>query len=438
MPHLVSSLVRTKYWVKFTSVSTVLVLSCIFLMFYSDNQTLSSSSSSSSVSDEYVWYLEQKIAKLEIQKCKRNEDKSSKDLITEKDMDYLIPWHSPGTKVAKSDECLSKKQVAFAKTHKTGSSTLQNILLRFSVKNELNIVLPPKNWMFSFKEPFDANVVLEGPWSGLSYDMFLFHSVWNYAEVKKLLPTAKYITILRDPVEDFESNYVYMGLERAFKMDINGFAVNKAAKGFKRTAKTIIGRNQLLWDLGLPYDQMDNASLVTEKIAKIEEEFDLVLIVEHFEESLILMKDLLCWNMEDVVFLKQNERMQTAKSNITEKTRAILKDWLWADYVLYDHFHKKLFEQVSKFSEERMKAEKNRLNTFNDKLRVACVKEKAGNEKLSGEFRMALPTVYGYVIDESKPWCTIYARSEPNFYKQLQQVQTLRLNMLKLKGLVKV
>ena len=51
-----------------------------------------------------------------------------------------------------------------------------------------------------------------------------FHSIWNYKEVRTLMPNASFITILRDPVACFESNYVYMGLQRDFGMDINQFA----------------------------------------------------------------------------------------------------------------------------------------------------------------------------------------------------------------------
>ena len=80
-------------------------------------------------------------------------------------------------------------KVAFAKTHKTGSSTLQNIFFRFGVKNNLTFAMHPFNWMFSLKESFQASEVLEGPWSGLGpFDMFVFHSIWNYKEMKRLLP----------------------------------------------------------------------------------------------------------------------------------------------------------------------------------------------------------------------------------------------------------
>ena len=40
------------------------------------------------------------------------------------------------------------------------------------------------------------------------------------------MPTATFITILREPVDCFETNYVYMGLEKDFGMDVNQFAVS--------------------------------------------------------------------------------------------------------------------------------------------------------------------------------------------------------------------
>ena len=51
------------------------------------------------------------------------------------------------------------------------------------------------------------------------------------------------------------------------------------------------------------------------------------------------------------------------------------------------------------------------------------------NRHLQGEFKMALPIVLGYVVDKSKDWCALYARSEPNFYKQIAAHQTLRVKL---------
>ena len=46
---------------------------------------------------------------------------------------------------------------------------------------------------------------------------------------------------------------------------------------------------------------------------ELDAQFDLVMILERFDESLVLLQDLMCWPTEDIVYLKQNER--TAKES---------------------------------------------------------------------------------------------------------------------------
>ena len=54
--------------------------------------------------------------------------------------------------------CTAVKNLVFAKTHKTGSSTLQNIFLRYGWTHNLTFVVPKaKTWMFSFKQKFKSS-----------------------------------------------------------------------------------------------------------------------------------------------------------------------------------------------------------------------------------------------------------------------------------------
>ena len=39
-------------------------------------------------------------------------------------------------------ECAKRTKIAFLKTHKCASSSVQNMLMRFGLENELNFVLP--------------------------------------------------------------------------------------------------------------------------------------------------------------------------------------------------------------------------------------------------------------------------------------------------------
>ena len=116
----------------------------------------------------------------------------------------------------------------------------------------------------------------------------------------KILPDAVFITLLRDPVQCFESNYVYMGLQNAYRMDINQFAESHAAQNDTRKPGAIIGKNQQLWDLGTSSLEMEDPVMVEENIARYDSDFDLVMITEYFDESLVLLAELLCWDLSDL------------------------------------------------------------------------------------------------------------------------------------------
>jgi galactosylceramide sulfotransferase len=64
------------------------------------------------------------------------------------------------------------------------------------------------------------------------------------------------------------------------------------------------GKNQMLYNLGMAARDMESQKSVKKMIQKIDQEFDLVMIVEQLDESLILLKKLLCWETDDMVYFK--------------------------------------------------------------------------------------------------------------------------------------
>ena len=185
-------------------------------------------------------------------------------------------------------------------------STLQNILLRYGYKNGLTFAIPIKNWMFSFDELFNANMVTRYDWNpDNQFDMMAFHSLWNGPQVDLVIPKpSKRITLLRDPVDTFESGFVYMGLAKNLKMNINEYAQWIEKKHFPmRKPRSWFDKDELLWDLGADVSQLEKNEYLRDRIEVYENEFDLVLIAERFDESLVLLQDLLCWDTEDVTYL---------------------------------------------------------------------------------------------------------------------------------------
>ena len=67
-------------------------------------------------------------------------------------------------------------KISFAKTHKTGGSTLQNILLRYGFKHGHRIALPHKHWFFSLEDQFKADMVANFSWSkNKKFDIIASH-----------------------------------------------------------------------------------------------------------------------------------------------------------------------------------------------------------------------------------------------------------------------
>ena len=63
-----------------------------------------------------------------------------------------------------------------------------------------------------------------------SFDIFAAHGRWNGSEVRRLIPDGYSLTILRNPVEAFESYYSYMSIDTKLHMDINEFAMALAIR----------------------------------------------------------------------------------------------------------------------------------------------------------------------------------------------------------------
>lgn len=294
--------------------------------------------------------------------------------------------------------------------------------------------------------------------------MMVFHSRWNASEIDKVItkPSAR-MTLLRDPVDTFESGYVYMGLEKAFNMDINTYAQNIAKTFPKRDPKGTIryfyheqmtvgnifhvsawfGQNQLLWDLGIDPAITSDFKALQKIINAFDDEFDLVMIAERFDESLILMKDLLCWNMEDILYIKvrmkkagkkagkfffykhlqMNERLDKFKSTtMSPETRLILQQWQWADYQLYSYFNHKLSKKLEDFGQAKLLSSLQELQMQKDELQKGCAPHIVDNSELEGSIlQQGHEMVKAININVN---CTNFILRETEFVKMIRIQQS--------------
>jgi len=134
----------------------------------------------------------------------------------------------------------------------------------------------------------------------------------------------------------------------------------------------------LLYDLGLNWTDYRNPIAVESKIKELDANFHLVMIMERFEESLILMQDMLCWNLEDMTFVMQHNKKSGAKKsrrkypNLNVEQHQKLATFLEPDYRLYNFFKEKLEKKLQAYNKHELKRRVFELKQANRKLHQKC------------------------------------------------------------------
>ena len=332
------------------------------------------------------------------------------------------------------------KKIVFHKTHKCASSSIQNLLLRSAIKRNLNVVVPLTGNYVGRYVPFHRSTMWGSPWAKaqMSYDLFCLHNIWNYPEVNYIMggdrANTAYFSILRDPVELFISLWDYAQFPVYYGgITLEQYILKDKSKGKYRDRNKIfnMGRNQMLFDFGLSSKDFDDVTKVQQKITESEQQFDLILVAEQFDESIILLKDFLCWSYEDMTNFKLNAKKEGTKSVISSQARKVLKEWLKADYMLYDHFNKKFQERLSEFGEKRMAQELRIMKTANDHVAKKCSVTAIDNDQLTGSSQLWGKDMVGFTVNEgSDAFCKFYGISEMSFIDQIRDLMSERADKI--------
>ncbi|XP_047736539.1 galactose-3-O-sulfotransferase 3-like [Hyalella azteca] len=173
--------------------------------------------------------------------------------------------------------------------------------------------------------------------------------------MKRIMPNDTiFITIVREPSEQFISLFDYTNMEAFHKMNLTTYVKTVHANDARMSG--YIGYNQMTWDLGLPAGQFQNMTAVQELVDEADKLFDLVMVTERMPESLMLLRRLLCCELDDLFVLQVNARKPKTNKEVVldSSTEKLLRQRLAADYKLYSHFLHKLDDLVALYGEEQM------------------------------------------------------------------------------------
>ncbi len=214
-------------------------------------------------------------------------------------------------------------------------------------------------------------------------------------------------------------------MQKTYGMSLDEYLLSERNEELKNRV-VHFGRNQMMWDFSMDPSDFDDEKAVMEKIEEIDDTFDLVMITERFPESIVLLKNLLCWDYVDVSSLKLNAHEESTKSQLSDKARDVLKKWLWADYQLYNHFVAKFDLEVKSFGLDRMESELEIMKEVNDNVKYKCGASQVSNKDLDPAKRLHGAGVLGYKLNENDDECRHYGIKEITFLNEMRAIQTKR------------
>ncbi|XP_075754018.1 galactosylceramide sulfotransferase isoform X2 [Pelodiscus sinensis] len=275
--------------------------------------------------------------------------------------------------------CLPKLDIMFLKTHKTASSTVLNILFRFGEKHRLKFAFPRGRNDFYYPSFFQRSQV-RGYRPGACFNVICNHMRLRYEEVRPLLPAgAAFVTVLRDPAYLFESSFHYFGRVVPLTWALPG--EDKLAEFLRAPGhyydpggfNAHYLRNLLSFDLGYDSGLSPASPAAEQALQDIGRRFHLVMLLEHFDESLVLLRDLLCWELEDILYFKLNARKDSTVSRLTGELYDQATAWNRLDARLYRHFNASFWRKVEAYGRARMARDVAELRRENERMRSICI-----------------------------------------------------------------
>ncbi|KAK6194926.1 hypothetical protein SNE40_000456 [Patella caerulea] len=254
-------------------------------------------------------------------------------------------FYKPGlinrTSTKNPTQCTKITHIAFLKVHKCGSTTMSNILHRFALRYNLNVILPDKNgtrfWVLGVLDKNTHKKIIPVA-KGEEYNILAVDTYYNKHIYEQLIPNHPFfLAIFREPVERYISYLFYDG------------GVSKKLKQKMETDPYIFhnytgGAPPILRDFSF-YVQHSSLIRFTERMDK---EFDMIMVTEYFDQSLILLKRKLCWTFQDIIYITRNKNFRNQGYAVSPTDRQNIIKQFKHDSIFYEHFKSKLFKELSK------------------------------------------------------------------------------------------
>ncbi|XP_035663187.1 galactose-3-O-sulfotransferase 3-like [Branchiostoma floridae] len=221
--------------------------------------------------------------------------------------------------------------------------------------------MPVGPGILSWPFPPEENEYVHTP--DKKYDALVHHFVYNKTWLRsKFPPETKYISIIRQPFSHLKSQINYFHLPKALGIQHTKNPVKKFLKDpwrYRNGSETFFPhvnitwdgtRNPMTFDMGWPAERADDEEEARKYISQLDADFTLVMILEHLDESVVLLRRLMCWELRDVLFYSKskNSRPYLYKTYVAAaKELENHRSWSAIDYMLYNTFNNSLWRKIN-------------------------------------------------------------------------------------------
>ncbi|KAI8495968.1 Galactose-3-O-sulfotransferase [Branchiostoma belcheri] len=308
--------------------------------------------------------------KLEIEDDQGDQEKIVQDQSEERGREELA---------VEGGDCEPQTNFVFIKVHKAGSTTAMGIFLRYGYEHNLTFVLPRRTPSLGW--PAQLNEDFYIPLKNNAFNILTHHTVYNRDLIGKIMPKDSfYLAILRHPINILKSVFNWCSLSQRLSIKADNPVayflenIDEYAKQLGKIDSPVSLRNFMSFEFGYtPTQAPPSDDEVQTFLGTVQKEFNLVMILEHLDESLVLLRRLMCWDMKDILYLTKNaESYDYRRAQISSDEVRMHRQMSKMDYALFEHFNATLWQKIAQQGPD-FRDEVEHFKTINGQVKTYCV-----------------------------------------------------------------
>ena len=129
--------------------------------------------------------------------------------------------------------------------------------------------------------------------------------------------------------------------------------------------------------------------------------------------------------------MPRNGSKKENKSQLSNKTRSMLKEYLKSDYLLYNHFYQIFKSKMENFGNTHLSNEVSDLEKANTEISKTCSVKATDNALLQGDEKWWGPNLIGYSVQNTtNEECRLMTMSELKFIGRIRKKQAAKAALI--------